>query len=49
MREEYPNAGRLRWWWERKKYEAWLNLPCGGRHKTNREFVEDIPKDPYDN
>lgn len=42
MREEYPNAGKLRRWWERKKYKIWL------ADEKNRKFIEQIPKDPYD-
>lgn len=43
MREEYPRAGKLRRWWERKKLDIWLKLPTGRGTETNQQFVEKIP------
>ena len=45
MKEEYPNAGFLRLWWERKKMEIWLKLPSGIGKETNADFIDQIPQD----
>ena len=47
MNDEYPNAGFLRRWWERKKMEIWLKLPSGKKNETNGDFIKQIPHDPH--
>lgn len=48
VRENHPNAGKIRRWWERKKMDAWLKLPAHqGSNITNKEFVEKIPSGDY--
>lgn len=42
MEEEYPDAGFLRIWWERKKLDLWWKLPTGRGEETNGQFVEKI-------
>jgi len=38
-KEEFPISSKLRWWWERKKFDIWWSVD------ENRKFVEDIPDD----
>lgn len=44
MEEEYPNAGKLRRWWERKKMNMWLQQPTGRYDETNEDFIKQIPE-----
>lgn len=42
IKEEYPKAGKIRRWWERKKMNVWLKLPTGIGSETNEDFVKQI-------
>jgi hypothetical protein len=46
MKENYPNASRLRLWWEKQKLDVWLKLPTGRGKETNLDFITKIPDDP---
>lgn len=37
MKDEFPNAGFIRRWWERKKMNLWL------LDKDNADFIKQIP------
>ena len=43
MREEYPNAGFFRRWFELKRVNIWLKLKAVEGEGTNADFINGIP------